>query len=125
MNALRLFSAMALVTLWTGCSSPPPSPVAIAPPVLLGMSQEELLRFFGQPIRRERFEDGRENWIYHFGSQSQESRTVTDSKNIPFGHTYSHSHTSTTTTTMTEQPIHLSSEGRVVAPVPAGQVIRP
>jgi hypothetical protein len=114
-----------VVVLLAGCSSPPPPPEAIATPLLAGMSQDELLQFFGPPIRRERLSDGREDWIYHFGSQTQESKTSSDSKNIPFGHTYSYSHTSTTTTTMSEQPIHLSAAGQVVGPIPVGQLIRP
>jgi hypothetical protein len=109
-----------------GCATaPPPPPAAIAGLLVLGMSRSDLLKLFGPPIRRERLPEGREDWIYHIGSQTQDSKTTTDSKNIPFGHTYSYSHTSTTTTTMSEQPIHLSSAGLVVAPVPTGQVILP
>ncbi len=112
--------------LLAGCATaPPPPPAGMATPVLLGMSRAKLLKSFGPPIRRERLPEGREDWIYHLGSRTQDSRTTTDSQNIPFGHTYSYSHTSTITTTMSEQPVHLSSAGLVVAPVPTGQVIVP
>lgn len=125
MHLRLVLPVLGIAVLLTGCSSPPTSPTVIATPVLKGMSQDELLQFFGPPIRRERFADGLEDWIYHIGSRTEDSHTTSYSRNIPFGHTYSYSHTSTTTTTMSERPVHLSSEGRVMDPVPPGQIIVP
>ena len=125
MSLRLLLPILCAAWLLGGCATAPQPPAAISTPVLLGMSQAELLKFFGPPIRRDRLPEGREDWIYHIGSQTQDSKTTTDSKNIPLGHTYTYSHTSTTTTTTSEQPVHLSSSGRVVGPVPEGQVIVP
>lgn len=106
-----------------GCASfPETSDIAVRS----GMSRDDLRRHFGEPLRIEPAASGGEDWYYHFVSWSNgpapESGTTEDFRG---GERIS---TVTVGWQVTrdsdDQPIHVSSEGYVLEPIPNGKVLR-
>ena len=88
------------------------------------MSRDDLKLHFGEPLRVVPDPAGGEDWYYRFVSwqttPSSDSGTSVDSGGIT-----SYASVSLEATRDTgEQPIHISSEGYVVEPIPAGKAVQ-
>ena len=88
------------------------------------MSRDYLRRHFGEPLRIEIAASGGEDWYYRFVSWSNGPTSDT-------GATYDSGQRLSTVTAGWQitrdsnvQPIHVSSEGYVVEPIPAGKVVQ-
>lgn len=103
-----------------GCESTPrTSDISVRP----GMSRDDVRRIFGEPLRIEPVALGNEDWYYRFvawqSRPTQESGISTE-----FGQVapYSSSGLEISKDTV-ELPIHISSGGYVVEPLPKGKVV--
>jgi outer membrane protein assembly factor BamE (lipoprotein component of BamABCDE complex) len=121
MMRITRFLALAVTACLTACYTPTPRVVATS--IRQGMTRAELQSAFGRPLRIERQPDGSEDWFYNFGGQERESHPISESVVTATERSYSVGHATTTTTTMSQNPIHLSPDGRVVGAIPAGSVI--
>lgn len=115
-----LFLALSLFIL-AGCASAPrTSDISVRS----GMSREDVRRIFGEPLRIVPVALGNEDWYYRFvawqSRPSQESGITTE-----FGQVtpYTSSGLEISKETV-ELPIHISSGGYVVDPLPQGKVVR-
>jgi hypothetical protein len=117
----RIALILAVFVLASGCSTSSLRTATI--PVKHGMTPQQLVSAYGEPLRKVRHSDSSEDWFYKFGSQIQESHPFSESTSTDHSATYSTGHTRSTTTTMTERPIHLSPRGTVVGEIPSGSVI--
>jgi hypothetical protein len=111
--------------LFAGCASPPDNASDVA--VRAGMSRAELKVMYGEPLRVEPNAVGGEDWYYHFYSRFKSpSAAVNVSSETDFsGSTVSSSSDSYQIGKDTdEEPIHLSPDGRVVGPLPSGNVLK-
>ena len=92
--------------------------------VMEGMSRNVLRSNFGEPLRIEPGASGGEDWYYNFSSwQTQptgSSGTIED-----FGErtTYASAGLAFSQQVL-ELPVHISSEGFVVSPLPKGKVVK-
>ena len=119
---MKLPIAVLLALGWlafAGCASAPPtSDIAVR----LGMSRDDLRFFFGEPLRIERAASGGEDWYYRFvawKTQPTHASGTTDE----FGERTSYASVGLDFSRNTEErAIHVSAEGLVVAPLPAGKV---
>jgi len=112
--------AMSLAAL-VGCeSTPETSSIAVR----VGLTREQLKARFGEPLRIEPVASGGEDWFYKFlawqarpsgetgvavgtgGTESYVSATVEASKEAE------------------ERPIHISPDGYVIEPIPAGKIVK-
>ena len=112
-----IFLLLALATI-NGCVSESDTPT-----LFVGMSGDRLKSRFGEPLRVERTSSGGEDWYYSFASwrnPDMEASTYNDgvSKSVSASMTFSDQQSTQ------EQPIHLSSNGRVIEPLPVGKIIR-
>jgi outer membrane protein assembly factor BamE (lipoprotein component of BamABCDE complex) len=92
-------------------------------PVRLGMLRDDLRYHYGEPLRIEKDGEGGEFWYYHFVSwkpyQTQESTSTVgfgereSTVSVGFG----------VSRESEERPIHVSPDGIVVEPLPAGKVV--
>jgi outer membrane protein assembly factor BamE (lipoprotein component of BamABCDE complex) len=125
MNGKNLTLAASAIFLFAGCATPPDNASDVA--VRVGMSRTELTVMYGQPLRIESDGSGGENWYYHFYSRYKvpnASGTVSSETDFQ-GNTISSASESVQLGQDTdEEPIHLSPEGRVVAPLPSGKVLK-
>jgi outer membrane protein assembly factor BamE (lipoprotein component of BamABCDE complex) len=106
--------------LLSGCASGPKQP---EPTVQPGMTREQVRMCFGEPLRIERNDGGGEDWYYRFVSwktrptgsteQIEQSWEKTDYVTLGLGFNKQKQ----------EQAIHLSADGRVVAPLPKGKIV--
>jgi len=121
---MRLLLACTLVLLaaaFTACVSDAPDP----PRLRVGMSRDDLRACFGEPLRVEAAPTGGENWYYPFTGWSrpeiggETSRDMFDPNISTVSVTLSSSHGTH------ESPIHVSGDGYVVDPIPAGKIVRP
>jgi outer membrane protein assembly factor BamE (lipoprotein component of BamABCDE complex) len=111
--------------LFAGCASPPDNASDVK--VRVGMSRSELTIMYGEPLRMESNASGGQDWYYHFYSRFKgQAVSATVSSETDFGgDTVSSSSESYQLGSDTdEEPIHLSAEGYVVAPLPAGKVLK-
>jgi len=107
---------LALVSL-EGCVSRPDSPA-----LFVGMSAERLKARFGEPIRVERAPSGGEDWYYSFTSWRNadvEASGYTDATS----HSVSVSAVISDDGNTQEQPVHISPDGYVIAPLPSGKIV--
>jgi outer membrane protein assembly factor BamE (lipoprotein component of BamABCDE complex) len=93
-------------------------------PVQLGMSRSDLRLHFGEPLRIERTAAGGEDWYYCFVSwrthPAADAGTSDD-----FGEKSSYGSVGWQASRYSgEHPIHVSSEGCVVGPLPNGKVLK-
>ncbi len=112
--------ALSLFAL-AGCESlPETSDIAVR----RGMTRDDLKLHFGEPLRIEAAASGGEDWYYRFVSwkttPTGESGTSVD----PGGTTSYVSVELQTSRDTGEQPIHVSSEGYVIEPLPNGKVVQ-
>lgn len=104
-----------------GCASAPQTSEIS---VRTGMSRDDVRRIFGEPLRIVPVALGNEDWYYRFvawqSRPTQESGISTE-----FGQVtpYSSSGLEVSKETV-ELPIHISSGGYVIEPLPKGKVVR-
>lgn len=95
------------------------------PTLRAGMSREDLRACFGPPLRVEAAPDGGENWFYLFSAWSPPQLGGAAERD-PFD-----PNVSTVSVTMSsshgtkECAVHLSAEGYVLDPIPAGKIVAP
>jgi len=118
-QALRsLFLLLTIFTL-AGCATDSDSPSQ--PTVHVGMSRDDLRLFFGPPIRIESQSSGGEDWIYTFReTPNPEVQTTVENNGADI--------TRSTSATLHlsqkhDAAIHLSADGHVIEPLPAGTII--
>jgi outer membrane protein assembly factor BamE (lipoprotein component of BamABCDE complex) len=92
--------------------------------VLEGMSRNNLRCYFGKPLRIETTAAGGEVWYYRFASwkihPTSESGTRED-----FGEKTSYVSVGLSgSKEIEEHPVHISSDGFVVGPLPEGKVVK-
>ena len=88
------------------------------------MSRDDLRACFGKPVRIEPAASGGEDWYYNFGSGNAPQVDTSTSYDSSGARTDSVSLTVSDTKTTQELPIHLSSDGYVIEPIPEGTVDR-
>ena len=111
-----VLSAVIVVAALIGCETEPDHPGA-----RLGMTREELRARCGDPVRIERTEASGEDWYYHFSvwaTPEVQARSVPDCVSSSVGVSVSD------TRVVEERPIHVSADGYVVEPLPAGRFVR-
>ena len=115
--ALVAISAFVLA----GCAS---APETAATAVRLGMSRSDLKLYFGEPLRVEPAAAGGENWYYRFSAWR--ARPTSEAGNtVDFGQPTSYVSVGVEFSKDTEEhPIHVSSDGYVITPLPNGKVVR-
>jgi outer membrane protein assembly factor BamE (lipoprotein component of BamABCDE complex) len=104
-----------------GCESAPHTAVTA---VQLGMSRSDLKLYFGEPLRIERVAPGGEDWYYRFAAWK--ARPTSEAGNrVDFGQNTSYVSVGVEVSKDTEEhPIHVSSEGYVIRPLPDGKVVK-
>jgi outer membrane protein assembly factor BamE (lipoprotein component of BamABCDE complex) len=117
------YLCLLLLSVFLGACSSTSSPRIVAIAVREGMTREQLLSVFGHPLSIQRQPDGAEEWFYNFGFQQHGSRPVSESTVTETGRSYSVAQETSVTTTLSQAPIHLSTSGRVIGPIPAGHVV--
>jgi hypothetical protein len=114
-----LVSALALSFLAGGCASPKTAEV----PLLTGMTRNQLRLYFGEPLRIAPNPTGGEDWYYRFTAWKTRPTGVTGT-NEEFGEKTSYVGVGLAfSRDAVERPVHLSAEGVVIAPLPAGKII--
>ena len=114
------FVTVAMFVL-AGCVTAPRT-VDIA--VRVGMSRDELRLHFGEPLRIESAASGGEDWYYRF-AQWETYPTGETGTTEDFGDRTSYVAVGLGFSKNTqEHPIHVSSEGRVIEPLPKGKVVK-
>jgi hypothetical protein len=115
-----LLMALCLCVL-AGCASAPKT-ARVA--VRVGMSREELRLHFGEPLRIESAASGGEDWYYRF-AQWETYPTGETGTTEDFGDRTSYVAVGLGFSKNTqEHAIHVSSEGRVIEPLPKGKVVK-
>ena len=106
--------------LLAGCSTGPKAYST----VLAGMSRNNLRSFFGKPLRIEPTASGGEDWYYRFSSVH--ARAVGASgQTDDFGQQGSYASSGVEfSRQIKELPVHVSSEGFVIKPLPKGKVVK-
>jgi hypothetical protein len=92
-----------------------------SPELFVGMSSQRLKLRFGEPLRIERSPAG-EDWYYSFASRRSPD-TETSAFNDGLTRSSSTSMTFSNEKNIQECPIHISLEGFVSAPLPAGKIV--
>jgi outer membrane protein assembly factor BamE (lipoprotein component of BamABCDE complex) len=110
------FLLLALITL-EGCASSEPD----SPSLFVGMSRERLKARFGEPIHVERAPTGGEDWYYSFASWRNSD--VETSSSIDAESRSSSMSVTVSGNNTQEQPVHVSPDGCVTAPLPAGKIV--
>ena len=115
-----VLAAMSLLVL-AGCASDPKNAYSS---VLPGMSRNNLRFYCGEPLRIEPTASGGEDWYYRFSSwQTQQTETETTTQE--FGNrTHDVSSNLNISKQVLECPVHISSDGFVVEPIPKGKVVK-
>ena len=114
-----LLSALATLLLVGGCATPKTADV----PLLAGMSRNQLRLYFGEPVRIVPGPSGGEDWYYRFTAWKTRPTGVTGTSE-EFGEKTSYFGVGLAfSKDAVERPVHLSAEGVVLAPLPAGKII--
>lgn len=92
--------------------------------VRLGMSRDDLRSRFGEPKRIEAAGPAGEIWYYRFVSWLNHPTGSTETVHDFNGQTSSVTVGWQFTRVAEEQPVHLSSDGYVVEPVPEGKIVQ-
>jgi len=88
------------------------------------MSRGDLKLYFGEPLRIEPATTGGENWYYRFVSWKPRPTSEAGTR-VDFGQNTSYVSVGLVfSDDPQEHPIHVSSEGLVVGPLPDGKVVR-
>lgn len=107
--------------LFAGCaSSPETNDIAVR----AGMTSSDLKLFFGEPVRVQPGANGGADWYYRFAvwnsHASSESGVTVDANGV---NSYA-SETLQPSKDTIEEPIHVSSGGYVIEPLPDGKIVR-
>jgi len=94
------------------------------PRLRAGMTRDDLRGCFGKPVRIESAASGGEDWYYDFASGSTPQVDTSTSYDSSGARTGSVSVSVSDTRTTQELPVHLSSDGYVIEPVPEGAIVR-
>ena len=121
-GGLLIFAIFAAVAL-SGCVTDSDTG-SYRPRLRVGMSRDDLRACFGKPLRIEAVASGGEDWYYAFASGSAPQVDTSSSYDSSGARTDSVSVSLSDTKTTQECPIHLSSDGYVIEPVPEGDVVR-
>ena len=105
--------------LFAGCAS---APETAAVNLHLGMSRDELKRYYGAPLRIEPAPAGGENWFYRFvaskGHLADETGTIEQ-----FGERTTYASVALEPGQASgERPVHVSPDGFVIPPLPDGKI---
>jgi outer membrane protein assembly factor BamE (lipoprotein component of BamABCDE complex) len=119
--SLVLTITLSFAALLAGCVSD--SERTERPRVRVGMSRDDLRFCFGNPSRIESTASGGEDWYYSFASWSPPQVESSSSVDSSGARTDSVSVSMSDTKTKQECPIHLSSNGYVIEPIPAGTIV--
>jgi outer membrane protein assembly factor BamE (lipoprotein component of BamABCDE complex) len=107
--------------LLAGCASGPKNAYSS---VLAGMSRNNLRFYFGEPVRIVPAASGGEDWYYRFSSW-QPQPTGSSGTSEESGQQSSYTSASVTFSKQVQElPVHISSEGFVIEPVPHGKVVK-
>lgn len=120
-RGLNFILASLLALLFAACADSPP--VADSP-VRTGLSRNDVLVRFGEPLRVEADGAGGEDWWYRFTWWETQPTGVTESHDEFGDRTSSVSVGLNISKPTEERPIHISPEGYVVEPVPKGRLIK-
>lgn len=120
---MRILPHLAVLSLLllAGCaSSPETTPISLRP----GMSRDDLKLFYGNPVRIAPGVNGGEDWYYRFTSWNGHPGSESG---VTVGNGGVSSYTSASveiSNDTAEEPIHVSSGGYVVEPIPEGKIVR-
>ncbi len=107
--------------VFAGCaSSPETSDIAVR----AGMTSSDLKLFFGEPVRVQPGANGGADWYYRFAlwnsHATSESGTTADTSGV---NAYVSASLQPSKDTV-EEPIHVSSGGYVIEPLPDGKIVK-
>jgi len=107
--------------LFAGCaSSPETSDIAVR----AGMTSADLKLFFGEPVRVQPGANGGADWYYRFAvwnsHATSKSGITADTSGV---NSYVSANLSPSKDTL-EEPVHVSSGGYVIEPLPDGKIVR-
>jgi hypothetical protein len=109
------------VFVLVGCAS---TPKTADTAVQLGMSRDALRLYFGEPLRIKSGASGTEDWYYRFVAWKAQPTGSTETSE-DFGEKTSYVSVGLEFwRNAEERPIHLSSEGYVIEPLPRGKVVK-
>jgi hypothetical protein len=112
--------AVSLFVLAGCASAPETADIALR----LGMSRADLRYHFGEPLRIESSASGAKDWYYRFVSWQTHPTGATGTSD-DFGERTSYVSVGLEFSRDTEErPIHISSDGYVIEPLPKGKVVR-
>jgi len=107
--------------VFTGCASTRDKTYAT---VLEGMSRNVLRANFGEPLRIEPVAAGGEDWYYRFSSWQSQPSGSSGTQN-DFGQQTTYATASVDFSKQVQElPVHVSSDGFVVPPLPGGKVVK-
>ena len=116
-RSLLLAALLLTITNFAGCVTESND----RPSLFVGMSRDRLRARFGEPLRIEQARAGGEDWYYPFSnpldvqaSSYHDGNSQSDSVSVSLGDSGKRQ----------ECPIHLSSEGFVIEPLPTGHIVR-
>jgi hypothetical protein len=121
MKTKYIVSAVMSLFIFAGCMT---TEETTHPTVFKGMSRNLLRANLGEPLRIETGASGGEDWYYRFSTwqpQPTGSSGITDDSGQPT--TYVSGGLSISKEVV-ELPVHVSSEGFVVSPLPKGKVVK-
>jgi len=120
MRLFCLFALVATLLLINGCAD---APETSENHLRLGLSRDQLRTRFGEPLRIESHGAAGEDWYYRFVAYDKHSTYTEDTSNDFGQKTTSGSVGIQFTRTVGDLPVHLSPDGRVIAPLPEGKVV--
>lgn len=120
---MRCFNLLVLIG-WCACAGCATAPPTRYSTVLEGMSRNNLRFYFGEPLRIEPGPSGGENWYYRFSSWHANPTGAAETSDDFGQRTSSASLVVEVSKQIVELPVHLSSDGFVVPPIPHGKVVK-
>jgi hypothetical protein len=115
-----ILTALSLLLL-TGCESPTQTSEI---KLRLGMSRDEVKSYYGDPLRIEPAQSEGENWYYHFVSWDKHPTEEAGTREDTAGKTSYVSVGYEFTKNTEERPVHISTNGVVIEPLPEGKVVK-
>jgi outer membrane protein assembly factor BamE (lipoprotein component of BamABCDE complex) len=115
--------ALLVASMLSGCVTDS-DPGSYRPRLRGGMSRDDLRACFGKPLRIEAAPAGGEDWYYNFAFSSAAQAETSTTYDSSGARTDSVSVSVSDTKSAQECPIHLSSDGYVIEPIPEGNIVR-
>ena len=118
-----IIALLATITLFLlpGCST---TPKPATPTVQTGMARRDLIFYFGEPVRIETIPTGGETWYYHFAPWTIDRHDGETASQDPDEQPTALSTSWKFTKNAKLQPIHISTNGLVIEPLPTGKIIQ-